>query len=76
MLGLSGADPEYVPVEDISGIIEKINTSQSLALGGNKPITFNPKEHIIFNRNFLPFHANGMTFTVKYGEHELYESTF
>lgn len=76
MLGLSGADPEYVPVEDISGIIEKINTSQSLALGGNKPITFNPKEHIVFNRNFLPFHANGMTFTVKYGEHELYESTF
>ncbi|MGL5274519.1 L-serine dehydratase [Myroides marinus] len=76
MLGLSGADPEYVPVEDISGIIEKINNSQSLALGGNKPITFNPKEHIVFNRNFLPFHANGMTFTVKYGEHELYESTF
>ncbi|KUF40353.1 L-serine ammonia-lyase [Myroides marinus] len=76
MLGLSGADPEYVPVEDISGIIEKINTSQSLTLGGNKLITFNPKEHIVFNRNFLPFHANGMTFTVKYGEHELYESTF
>lgn len=76
MLGLSGADPEYVPVEDISGIIEKINSSQSLALGGNKPITFNPKEHIVFNRNFLPFHANGMTFTVKYGEHDLYESTF
>lgn len=76
MLGLSGADPEYVPVEDIGGIIEKINTSQSLVLGGNKPISFNPKEHIVFNRNFLPFHANGMTFTVKYSEHELYESTF
>ncbi|MDR0194085.1 MAG: L-serine ammonia-lyase, partial [Myroides sp.] len=76
MLGLSGADPEYVPVEDISGIIDNINTSQSILLGGTTPIFFNPKEHIVFNRNFLPFHANGMTFTVKYGEHELYESTF
>ena len=76
MLGLSGADPEYVPVEDISGIIDKINTSQSLHLGGEKLIAFNPKEHIVFNRNFLPFHANGMTFTVKYGEHNVYESTF
>ncbi|AJH14243.1 L-serine ammonia-lyase [Myroides profundi] len=76
MLGLSGADPEYVPVEDISGIIDHINTSQSLLLGGTMPVVFNPKENIVFNRNFLPFHANGMTFTVQYGEHNLYESTF
>lgn len=76
MLGLSGADPEYVPIEDISGIIEQINTSQSLLLGGKISINFIPKEHIVFNRNFLPFHANGMTFTAKYGEHNLYESTF
>ena len=26
MLGLSGADPEYVPIDDIQGIIQKINT--------------------------------------------------
>ncbi|MGL4583012.1 MAG: L-serine ammonia-lyase [Flavobacterium sp.] len=76
MLGLSGADPEYVPIDDISGIIEQINVSQSLLLGGKMSIHFIPKEHIVFNRNFLPFHANGMTFTAKYGEHNIYESTF
>lgn len=76
MLGLSGADPEYVPVEDISSIIAKINDTQTLVLGGKTPITFDPKTQIVFNRNFLPFHANGMTFTAQYGEHEIYESTF
>ncbi|MDR2222917.1 MAG: L-serine ammonia-lyase [Flavobacteriaceae bacterium] len=76
MLGLSGADPEYVPVEDIGGIIAKINDTKTLVLGDKLPITFNPKEQIVFNKNFLPFHANGMTFTVQYGAHEIYESTF
>ncbi len=76
MLGLSGADPEYVPVDDISGIIEKINTQQTLMLGNVLPLSFNPKEDIVFNKNFLPFHANGMMFTVQYDEHKIYESTF
>ncbi len=76
MLGLSGADPEYVPVDDISGIIEKINIEQTLLLDNVLALPFSPKEDIVFNRNFLPFHANGMMFTVQYGEHEIYESTF
>lgn len=76
MLGLSGADPEYVPVDDISGIIEKINTEQTLLLGNVLALPFNPKEDIVFNRNFLPFHANGMMFTAQYGAHEIYESIF
>ncbi|MHC5202604.1 L-serine ammonia-lyase [Myroides sp. LJL119] len=76
MLGLSGADPEYVPIEDISGIIKQINHTQTLNLGGQIPIAFQPKQDIIFHKDFLPFHANGMTFTAKTSEHEIYESTF
>lgn len=76
MLGLSGADPEYVPVEDIDNIIARINESKTLHLGGEMYINFTPKEDIVFNKNFLPFHANGMTFTAKYGENQYYESTF
>ncbi|WP_158960959.1 L-serine ammonia-lyase [Myroides fluvii] len=76
MLGLSGADPEYVPVENIGSIITEINTSKSLLLGAELPITFDPKVHIVFNRNFLPFHANGMTFTVQTQSEETYSSTF
>ncbi|MEC4113084.1 L-serine ammonia-lyase [Myroides pelagicus] len=76
MLGLSGADPEYVPVEDISNIIARINESQTLHLGGEMYINFIPETDIVFNKDFLPFHANGMSFTVEYEGGESYTSTF
>ena len=75
MLGLSGADPEYVPVDDISGIIDQIKQTNTLNLGNAVQIQFNPSENIVFNKNFLPFHANGLTFTAFYQGGE-YVSTF
>lgn len=75
MLGLSGADPEYVPVDDISGIIDQIKQTNTLNLGNAVQIQFNPSENIVFNKNFLPFHANGLTFTAFY-QGEEYVSTF
>lgn len=75
MLGLSGADPEYVPVDDISGIIDQIKQTNILKLGNSVEIQFNPSENIVFNKNFLPFHANGLTFTAFYQGKE-YVSTF
>ncbi|MFK7050829.1 L-serine dehydratase 1 [Flavobacterium columnare] len=75
MLGLSGQDPEYIPVQDIEGIIHQINTANELKLANEFTIKFNPKLDIIFNKNFLPFHANGLTFTAFY-ENGKYESTF
>lgn len=76
MLGLSGADPEYVPVENIGATITEIKTTKSLLLGAELPITFDPAIQIVFNKNFLPFHANGMTFTVETQTGETYSSTF
>lgn len=76
MLGLSGADPEYVPVENIGAIIAEINTTKTLHLGAELLLTFDPKLNIVFNKNFLPFHANGMTFTVQTSTGESYASTF
>ena len=75
MLGLSGADPEYVPVDDISGIIDQIKQTNLLNLGNAVQIPFNPSENIVFNKNFLPFHANGLTFTAFY-DNAKYVSTF
>ena len=75
MLGLSGADPEYVPIDDISGIIDQIKQTNILNLGNSVEIQFNPSENIVFNKNFLPFHANGLTFTAFY-QGEEYASTF
>lgn len=75
MLGLSGADPEYVPIESLDIIISAINKNKEIHLGNEFIIKFNPSEDIIFNRNFLPFHANGVSFTA-FGDDFEYISTF
>ena len=63
MLGLSGQDPEYIPVQNIDGIVKKIEDTNELHLGNEKTIPFFFLQDIVFNKNFLAFHANGMTFT-------------
>lgn len=75
MLGLCGADPEYVPVENIEATITTITKTKKLVLGNEKEIDFCPENDIIFNKDFLPFHANGFTFTV-YTDITAYGSTF
>ena len=62
MLGLSGADPVTIAVEDIQGIVLRIKESRVLHFGGEKKLTFDPQTDIIFHRTFLPFHANGLKF--------------
>lgn len=75
MLGLSGQDPEYIPVQDIDGIIKSIKTTHTLKLANQIAIDFEIEKDIIFNKNFLPFHANGLTFTAFFDDTK-YESTF
>lgn len=75
MLGLSGADPEYVPIDSIAGTIESIGKTQKLNLGNAREIDFVFFTDIIFNRDFLPFHANGFMFTAYHDGGE-YTSTF
>lgn len=61
MLGLSGADPEYIPVESIDVIISAIKNKNELYLGNEIIIPFNQDSDIVFHREFLPFHANGLS---------------
>jgi len=63
MLGLSGADPETIPTENIGKIIEDIKNTNTLLFNKEKKIAFNPKTDIVFNRKFLPFHANALQFS-------------
>jgi L-serine dehydratase len=75
MLGLSGQDPEYIPVENIGGIIKNIEEKNEITLGDQFTIPFSFLMDIVFNKNFLPFHANGLTFTA-YTNNGEYTSTF
>lgn len=62
MMGLTGADPVTVPIESIDDTIANINANKILSLDKTLEIPFDPKTDILFKREFLPFHANGMIF--------------
>lgn len=63
LLGLSGVDPEVVPVESIYEIINTIKHSKTIIFNNEKVIEFDSQKKIVFNKKFLPFHANGLVFT-------------
>lgn len=75
MLGLSGADPVTIPVESIDVIISAIKNKNEIYFGNEIIIPFNPETDIVFNKNFLPYHANGLTFTIE-TPNSTYTSTF
>ncbi|WP_053991302.1 L-serine ammonia-lyase [Mangrovimonas sp. TPBH4] len=75
LLGLSGADPERIPTEDIDVIISNIKNSKALCFNNEKMIPFDFNEGITFNRKFLPFHANALTFTATINGRN-YKSTY
>ncbi len=76
MLGLSGQDPEYIPIQDIDGIIKNIENKNEINLGNKTSIPFYFLQDIVFNKNFLPFHANGLMFTAFLKDYTEYTSTF
>ena len=76
MLGLSGADPVRVPIEDVPNIVGTIRTSSRLNLGGQRHIPFRESEHLKFLRKFLPFHANGLTFEAYDDGNRLFRETY
>lgn len=76
VLGLSGTDPEFIPVEDIDMIIHKVKSSRQLNLDAKKMIPFVFEEGVVFHKTFLPFHANGLTFNAFLEDNSKYSSTF
>jgi len=76
MLGFSGFDPENIPTETIEIIIASIDNTEKLVLGNEKIIDFDCNSDIIFNRVFLPFHSNAITFTAFKMNTEIHQSTF
>lgn len=76
MLGLSGQDPENIPIQDIAGITKIIENNNEINLANEIVIPFYFLQDIVFNKNFLPFHANGLTFTAFLNDESDYISTF
>ena len=76
MLGLSGQDPETIPITNIDGITQTIKTTKKINLGNEIQLDFDVEKDIVFNKNFLPFHANGLTFTLFTASKEFSETYY
>ncbi|MDT0607789.1 L-serine ammonia-lyase [Croceitalea rosinachiae] len=76
VLGLLGTDPVTIPIHEITTSIENVKQKKRLKLGGNRDIPFNFESDIIFFREFLPFHSNGIQFEAKLKRGEILEETY
>ncbi|GLB52264.1 L-serine ammonia-lyase [Neptunitalea chrysea] len=76
LLGLSGQDPETMPISDIELIVQSIQTFRTLSLGSTHAIPFQPESDILFHREFLPFHSNGIRFQAILNDGSINEETY
>ncbi|MDQ3248711.1 MAG: L-serine ammonia-lyase, partial [Chloroflexota bacterium] len=68
LLGLQGEEPDKVDVEAIEAQLATIRTEKCINLLGEQGIEFLEKEHLLFRRNALPYHPNGMRFAAFDGD--------
>lgn len=76
VMGLLGTDPVTVPIDSIDGAIEHVKSSSTLNLGGIHPISFDFKNDIVFKKEFLPFHSNGIRFEAQLTNGESVSETY
>ena len=64
LLGLCGEEPDSVDVESIAPRLKHIREAKQVPLLGTHAVAFNEKTDLVmYRRETLPFHANGMRFT-------------
>jgi len=76
VMGLLGTDPETVDIDSISGRIDRIKAESKLNFGGKRTIPFSFVNDIVFKKEFLPFHANGMRFEAELTNGETISETY
>jgi L-serine dehydratase len=63
VLGLTGETPEDVDVAAIAGAVAHVRERGRLSMLGRHEVAFRDAEHLVWKRESLPFHPNGMRFT-------------
>lgn len=76
LLGLLGYDPVKMDLELLEPSITKIKESHILHLNQERELNFDPAKQVIFNKKFLDFHPNGMTFIATIDDASQYKATF
>lgn len=75
VMGLSNYDPVTVDTSSISTIIDQVRAQKHITIN-DTCIRFDPDTDICFEKDFLPFHANGMIFVVESPNGEVYSETY
>ncbi len=75
MMGLMGFDPETVATELIPDYIEEIKQQKSVKFNMHE-LVFDPEKDIVFEKEFLTFHANGLLFLIENTQGEVFSETF
>lgn len=63
LLGLEGAEPDSVPIESIEPTLQRIRSEERINLLGKHSVPFIEKKQLLFRKNSLPYHPNGMRFS-------------
>ncbi len=64
LLGLEGEAPDLVDTEQVDGKLARIRGEHRLRLAGEHEIPFVEREHVVmYRRQSLPYHPNGMRIT-------------
>jgi L-serine dehydratase len=64
LLGLQGESPDLVDTDTVAEKLAQVRASGRITLLGEKEIAFVESEHLLlYKRQSLPFHPNGMRFT-------------
>src|SRR5574343_753482 len=64
MLGLEGEAPDVIDPSIIPARLAAIQDSGILKVLGRYPVPFTPQTDLLFHRKALPYHANGLRFSV------------
>jgi len=64
MLGLEGEAPDLIDPSIIPARLEHIRQTGQIQLLKRRSVRFEEKVHLLFHRKVLPYHSNGMRFTV------------
>jgi L-serine dehydratase len=75
--GLAGHHPRTCPREVIEHLVDDIDSSGTLTLGGEVPVPFDRERDVRFlPRTVLPQHVNGLRLSARHGEEVVLEHTY
>ncbi|WP_396334014.1 L-serine ammonia-lyase [Burkholderia anthina] len=66
LLGLEGEEPDLIDTDSVPHRVAAIRETGTIQLLGKHAIAFREKEHLVlYRRETLPYHPNGMRFTAR-----------